>query len=201
MKKSLNLYHASCQPEKIKFNFSQIIVLFIACVLLIGITQSWVIHRSSVLEDNQLMAEEELINLQNELSALVIKMQANRAPEEKVEEKVRLEFEVSVKQRLLSNLNQIDLGLEVSFSQLLLGLSKADVKDVSISRFSIKDGKLDIQGQALHSDSVPHWLTNIQSTTELDAVSFTSVDISQQDKIFLFQLSNIGLNKKSKDKK
>lgn len=201
MKKNLNLYHQSCQPKKIIFNFSQLTIVLVACILLTGLIQTLLIHRASSMEDNKAMAAEKLLVLQDNLSMLVVKMQANRAPQSKVYEKEKLTREVAAKRHLLSNLEQIDLGLVVSFSELMLGLSKADIEQVSINKFSIRNGKLNIEGKASKSDSVPLWLTNIQSTTELHAVSFRAVNITEKENAFLFKLTNVGLKAASKGRK
>lgn len=201
MKNNVNLYHVSCRPKKLKFSFVQLIMLFVACLLLVAIINVAVVQR-----DNSMMAKKEKVTktiaaMQSELSALVVKLQANRAPNEKVLEKQQLIAEVATKQRLLNNLNNVDLGLVVSFSELMLGLSHADIDQVSISTFSINNGKLNIQGKAMYSDSVPLWLTHVQATAELKDVSFTGVNITEQDNLFLFQLSHVALNKKVEGKK
>lgn len=201
MKKTLNLYHASCQPEKLNFNFMQLIIVFVVCILLVGLAQTLLINRASNMEEKEIIALNKLLALQDELSTLVIKVQANRAPENKVNEKNQLIMEVAAKRGLLSNLNQIDLGLLVSFSELMLGLAKADTEQVSITTFYISNGKLDIQGNASQSNSVPIWLSSIQTTTELHFVSFSAVNIIEQENNFLFQLSNVGLKAKAKGSK
>lgn len=201
MKNNVNLYHVSCRPKKLKFSFVQLIMFFIACLLLVATINVAVVQRDNSMITKKEKVTKTIAAMQSELSALVVKLQANRAPNEKVLEKQQLIAEVATKQRLLNNLNNVDLGLMVSFSELMLGLSHADIDQVSISTFSINNGKLNIQGKAMYSDSVPLWLTHVQATAELKDVSFTGVNITEQDNLFLFQLSHVALNKKVEGKK
>ncbi|TEW56742.1 hypothetical protein E2R68_01490 [Psychromonas sp. RZ22] len=201
MKTTLNLYHESCRERKLNFNFAQFIVLLIVCILLVGLIKGVLVNEAHEMAEKKTAADAKLLAKKHELSQLLVQLQANRVPEEKLRKKEHLSKQVADKQRLVTNLNQIDLGLVVSFSELMLGLSKADTEQISLSEFSIVNGKLNIKGQASYSDSVPRWLTRVQATTELHMVSFTTVDITQQKNIFLFELSNIGLNKKTKDRK
>lgn len=200
MKQSINLYPASCQPQKIKFNFMQLMLLIIACLLSIAIVESIIIHQENKVVQQQQQVAQQSSQLQQQLAGLVVQLQANRPPQSKVLALQKLRDEVASKQRLLGNLQQIDLGFLVSFSQLMRGLSKADIDQVSINQFVINNGKLAIRGDALQSDSVPRWLTQVQATSELKAVAFTGVEIVKNKNRFKFQLSNIDLDKKG-DKK
>lgn len=196
MKQTINLYPASCQPQKIKFNFMQLMLLVIVCLLSIAVVESLIIHQENKLAEQQQQLAEQSNQLQQQLADMVVQLQANRPPQSKVLEQQKLNDEVASKQRLLGNLQQIDLGLVVSFSQLMRGLSKADIEQVSINQFVINNGKLAIRGNALHSDSVPKWLTQVQATKELQAVAFTGVQIVEDKQRFKFQLSNVDLDKK-----
>ena len=201
MKNNVNLYHVSCRPEKLTFSFVQLMMLFVACLLLIAAVEVVVVQRDNSMVAKKEEARKTIATMQSELSALVVQLQANRAPSAKVLEKQQLTAEIATKRRLLNNLNNVDLGLVVSFSELMFGLSQADIDQVSISKFSINNGKLTIDGKAMYSDSVPLWLTHVQATTELKDVSFTGVNITEQDNLFLFQLSHVALNKKVENKK
>lgn len=199
MKKNINLYHVSCHPAQLKFSFVQFSILCLICLLSIISLKGILVYQASVIEEKQQVASEKLDALHKELSLLTVKLQANTPPADKVREKNQLSVEVAAKQILLSNLNKIDLGLVVSFPELMLGLSKVDLDQVSIDQFSIVDGKLNIQGKAKYSDSVPLWLTRTQSIQELQKIAFEGVEITQQDGVFLFQLNNVVLAKKRKD--
>lgn len=192
MKKSVNLYHASCKPEKKVYSFAQLVLLIIPCVIGVVALLAMTMHEADLMNKTTVAATTKSSMLSDELSALQVQLQARKAPEAKVRVKDALSKEVAAKQRLLNNLNNIDLGLIVNFSELMLGLSKANVEPVSITEFSIYGGKLNIYGEARLSDSVPLWLTKIQGTDELGDVTFSGVDIyGKEDKDeFLFQLSN-----------
>lgn len=201
MKQSINLYPPSCHPEKTKFSFMQLMLLIIACLLSIAVIESFIINREDKILVKQQQAQQKSVLLEQELSSLIIQLQAKRAPQSLLQTKQLLSEDVASKQRLLRNLQQIDLGLVVSFSQLMLGISKADTEQISIMQFSINQGKLAIKGEAMHSDSVPLWLTSVQKTNELALVSFTGVEITEHKERFQFQLSNIGLYKKDRGSK
>lgn len=179
----------------------QFIMLLMISILIVGGIQRLLMHRSDEIGRKKEVAADKLLAAQETLSMLIVKEQANRASEEKVQQKNQLIKEVAAKQRVLGSLDKIDLGLAVSFSELMLGLSKADIGQVSIDQFSVDNGKFTIQGRALHSDSVPLWLTHIQKTTELNTVSFSAVDIIEQENTFLFKLSNSDLKIKAKEQK
>lgn len=196
MKQSINLYPPSCQPQKIKFNFIQLMLLVIACLAFTAVVEGFIIHQEGKIAAKQQVVTEQSTLLQKQLADAVVQLQAKRPPQGKVQTKQKLVEEVASKQRLLRNLQQIDLGLVVSFSELMLGLSKADIEQVSIAKFAINNGKLSIAGNALHSDSVPMWLTQLQTTSELKEVAFTGVEIVEDKHRFKFQLSNIDLDKK-----
>ena len=199
MKTNINLYHASCQPKKLKCSFVQLGVLCFFCLLSLACLKGLLVYQANVMQEKQQAASNTLDSLHKELALLVVQLQANAPPLDKVIDKNQLNAEVAAKQTLLSNLNQIDLGLVVSFSELMRGLSKVDLDQVSIEQFSIVDGKLNIQGKAKYSDSVPLWLTRTQKLQELQKLAFEGVEITQQDGVFLFQLNNVALGKKSKD--
>ncbi|WP_413701265.1 PilN domain-containing protein [Psychromonas sp. KJ10-10] len=129
-------------------------------------------------------------NQQLMLSDLVQTLQKNRAPEDKLRLQQSLQEEVKAKQRLLTRLSGIDLQESVSFSELMRGLSYANMPEVTINHFSMVERTLNISGEAKQSDSVPLWLSNIQLTKELSSVAFKALSITENEGVFSFQLTN-----------
>ena len=192
MKKQINLYQPSCYPKREKATFKQFLTLLGICLfsvlVLYLILNKQFVNTQEIAQQNKAL----LTKKQSELSVLVTELQNNRAPESKVRKQLALQAEVEVKQRLLANLAGVELGVTVSFSELMRGLSLANMRSISIDNFSIIDGRLNISGQAERSDSVPLWLTKIQTTKELSGIAFEKLKISDADnaKGFFFQLSN-----------
>ena len=192
MKKQINLYQPSCYPQREKATFKQFLTLLGICFFsvlgLFLILNKQFANTQEITQQHKLL----LTKKQRELSALVMKLQSNRAPESKLRQQLVLQDEIKVKQRLLASLAGIELDVTISFSGLMRGLSLANTSAVSLDNFSIIDGRLNISGRAKQSDSVPLWLTKIQTTKELSGIAFEKLKISDSDhsKGFFFQLSN-----------
>tara|TARA_R110001583_G_scaffold26571_1_gene95695 strand:+ start:9959 stop:10558 length:600 start_codon:yes stop_codon:yes gene_type:complete len=190
MKKVVNLYQPSCHPKREKATFSQFVIFVFICLSLSLLGYFFIKQQTDSLNETLLaqkasMAEQQLI-----LSDLVVVLQKNRAPESKLRLQSELLEEVKAKQRLLVRLSGIDLQESVSFSELMRGLSYANMPDLSIHHFSMVGHTLNISGNAKQSDSVPLWLTNIQQTKELSQVAFKALTITENEGVFNFQLSN-----------
>lgn len=198
MKKQINLYQPSCYPRRQKFTCRQFV--FLAAVCLFVVLALHLVLNNQFAKTQVIAAQHQalLAVKQGELAALVTKLQNNRAPDAKIRQQLALQAEVDAKQRLLGSLSGIDLAVVVSFSELMRGLSLASMSAISIDHFSIIDGRLNISGQAKESDSVPLWLTKIQTTNELAGIAFERIKIAENPRGFSFQLSNNPANKTEK---
>ena len=80
----------------------------------------------------------------------------------------------------------------MSFPILMKGLSLAKMNTISITAFSIVDGRLNISGTAKYSDSVALWLNQFQEIKELSNVSFDKLILSARNhrQDFSFKLTN-----------
>ncbi|MFT6986746.1 MAG: hypothetical protein ACJAT7_002590 [Psychromonas sp.] len=198
MKKQINLYQPSCYPKREKFTGKQFLFLAGICFLLVLALHLTLNNKFSKTQAIAAQHKALLTIKQTELAALVTELQNNRAPDSKIREQLALQTEIDAKQRLLGSLSGIELGRVVEFSELMRGLSLASMSAISIDHFSIIDGRLNISGQAKESDSVPLWLTKIQTTNELAGIAFEKIKISDIAGGFSFQLSNNPKNKKAK---
>ncbi len=197
MKNQVNLYQPSCYPKREKATFTQFLLLFVVC-LITSILSYFVVNNQTKSVNERLLNHKTLIaNQQLLLSDLVVELQKKRAPDEKLRLFSQLQNEVTAKQRLLVTLAGIDIKESVSFSQLMRGLSYADMPDLTINRFSMVAGTLNISGDAKQSDSLPLWLSNIQLTKELSNVAFGALSIEEQKGFFTFQLTNSDIKGKS----
>ncbi|WP_354623742.1 hypothetical protein [Psychromonas sp. MME2] len=190
MKTKINLYQPSCYPKREKATFKQFSLVAALCVLSLVITPFIVNQGIEHVQKKLRVHESVLTDKQNELSALVVELQKNRAPEHKVRRQLALQQEINAKQQLLASLDIIDIDV-MSFSVLMKGLSLASTDAVSIDNFSIINGRLNISGYAKQSDSVPLWLSKVQTTDELLDIAFEQINISESDNGFNFILSNM----------
>ena len=192
MKKQINLYQPSCYPKREKATFKQF--LFLSGICFFSVLTLFFILNKQLLNTGELTEQQQRLvtKKQGELNVLVTKLQNKRVPEAKLRQQLALQDEIKVKQRLLASLAGIELNVTLSFSELMRGLSLANSDAVSINNFSLNDGRLNISGQARQSDSVPLWLTKIQTTKELSGIAFEKLTISDahNNKGFFFQLSN-----------
>ena len=190
MKNQVNLYQPSCYPKREKATFSQFLVLLLFCVF-VSLGSYFFVAQQTKSANEQLLAHKTLLTEQQlQLSDLVVELQKKRAPDEKLRQHAVLQSEVKAKQRLLASLAGIDVKDLVSFSELMRGLSFADMPNLTINHFSMVSGTLNIRGDAKHSDSVPLWLSNMQVTQELSALAFKALSIKEEKGFFTFQLTN-----------
>ncbi|MCP4324814.1 MAG: hypothetical protein GY787_23790 [Alteromonadales bacterium] len=197
IKKQVNLYQPSCYPKREKATLGQLLLFFIVC-LLTSMLSYFMVNIQTESVNQRLLNHKALIaNQQLVLSDLVVELQKKRAPDEKLRLFSQLQNEITAKQRLLVTLAGIDVKESVSFSELMRGLSYADMPDLTINRFSMVAGILNISGDAKQSDSLPLWLSNIQLTKELSSVAFGSLLIEEQKGSFTFQLTNSDIKGKS----
>ncbi|MCG6200987.1 hypothetical protein [Psychromonas antarctica] len=201
MKKQINLYQPSCYPRREKFTFKHFLLLVAVSVLSLILLQFILNKQLSRTKQIEQQQQAILATKQNDLSDLVIKLQNNRAPDAKVRQQLALQEEVDAKQRILGSLAGIEFAVVVNFSALMKGLSLASMDAISIDYFSLLAGRLNISGQAKRSDSVPLWLSKIQSTKELSGIAFEKLAISENAGGFFFQLSNSLENKSVKVRK
>lgn len=199
MKKQINLYQPSCYPKREKVTFKQFLLLAGLSALLLLVSQLYLGNQLSNAEQRVAQHKASLKLKEDDLLLLVAKLQKKRAPESKIREQLALQTEVETKQRLLQSLSGIELGITVSFSELMRGLSLARMGSISIDSFSIVEGRLNISGQAKESDSVPLWLSKVQATKELTGVAFETLKISDSGEGFSFQLSNSFASKTAKE--
>ncbi|WP_022940968.1 hypothetical protein [Psychromonas hadalis] len=199
MKIQLNLYHPSCYPKREKATFRQLLSLLTLCISASLLCYFVVNKQAQTLNELILIQKIQLTDKQLQLSDLVVELQKNRAPDNKLRQHATLQSEIKAKQRLLSSLAGIDLQEQLSFSALMRGLSYADMPDVTLHRFSMVEGILNIEGDAKQSDSVPLWLSNMQVTAALPSVAFNALSISEQRGFFTFQLTNSKLKGKNSE--
>lgn len=193
MKKQINFYQPSCYPERNNATFKQFLMLLAGCffsvIFLYFILNQKFISEQQVAKQQQAL----LVKKQSELSVLVTQLQNNKTvPEEKVRQQLLLKKEVVDKKQLLASFAGVEANFLVKFSELMRGLSLANMKSISVNDFSIIGGRVSISGQARLSDSVPLWLGKIQTTKELSGIAFEKFEISAADdgNGFIFQLSN-----------
>ena len=109
MKTNINLYHASCQTQKMHFNFSQLIMLLVACVIFSALAAFATIELSKSNESKRINAQSELLTLQNEFTSLLETEAKRNATEQKTKVKKALLQNIADKQNLLASLNELDL--------------------------------------------------------------------------------------------
>lgn len=190
MKIQVNLYQPSCYPKREKGTLAQFLGLCIVCISLTLLAYFVSSFQTQALQEKLSSHRVSLSDKQSVLSDLVAQLQKKRAPEEKLRLYSRLQKEIAAKQNLLNSISGIDVQDLVSFSQLMRGLSYANMDDLTINHFSMVGGVLNIRGDAKHSDSVPLWLSNLQVTKELSGVAFKSLSIEEKKGFFSFQLTN-----------
>ncbi len=199
MKKRINLYQKNCYPKREKFIFSQFLILSFCCVAIL-LSSYFISHYQAESLKEQLVAQKTNISeLQLTLANLQEKLQKNRAPDEKIRQYSALQSELVAKQSIIASLDSFDVQDLVSFSELMRGLSYANMSDLTIKHFSMTAGILNISGNAKYSDSVPLWLSNIQVTKELSKVAFKALSIQEEKRFFTFQLTNSTLKGKGNE--
>lgn len=190
MKKQINLYQPSCYPKREKATFKQFLSLVAVCLIAVSLLNFILTQQAQKTEMQVLQHQSILKNKEKQLSELSIKLQSNKAPESKTRELMALQAEIKGKQDLLDSLANIELAVTASFSKLMLGLSLADMKDISIENFSIISGVLNLSGKTRNSDSLPLWLTNMQKTEQLSGIAFKTLEITDEEEGYSFKLSN-----------
>ena len=190
MKKQINLYQVSCYPKREKVTFKQFLVVVAICLLSVFILNFILAQQAEKIKNLTLQHRVVLKDKELQLSGLLTELQNNRAPESKRRELVALQAEIKGKQTLLDSLENIELAVTASFSKLMLGLSLADMDDISINGFSIINGVLNVSGQAKESDSLPLWLTNMQKTEQLSGIAFKTLEITNEKEGYSFKLTN-----------
>lgn len=191
MKTSINLYHASCQPQKLYFSLSQLVILLVACVVFSGLAAFTTIEVSKNSEAKKISAQSELLRLQSEFTTLLDEETKRNAAEQNTKVKKELLQSIADKQHLLTSLEALDLAEGLSFPDVMLGLSATNSDKLTLTRFSILNNKLNIQGQAKQGELIPQWLARMQTSPELKAVAFDHIQIIKQNGTFLFQVNNI----------
>ena len=193
MKININFYQPSCYPESHNATFKQFLMLLGGCFFSVIIF--YFILNQKIVKEQQVVKQQQalLTKKQSELSVLSTQLQNNKTlPQEKVRQQRLLQKEVFDKRQLFASLTGIDANFLVKFSELMRGLSLANMKSISVNDFSIIGGRVSISGKAKLSDSVPLWLQKIQTSKELSGMAFEKLEISASDdgNGFVFQLSN-----------
>jgi len=191
MKTSLNLYHVSCQPQKTHFNFSQLMLLLVACLIFSALAAFVTIELANNSESKKITAQNELLNLQGEFTNLIEAETNSHEIAENTKIKKALLQHIADKQHLLTSLSALKLNEGLNFPDLMQGLSETNTDKLTLTRFSILNHKLNIQGQAKQGELIPQWLLRMQSAPELKAVTFDHIQIIKQNQRFLFQVNNI----------
>ena len=191
MKTSLNLYHVSCQPQKTHFNFSQLMLLLVACLIFSALAAFVTIELANNSESKKITAQNELLNLQGEFTNLIEAQANSHEIAENTKIKKALLQHIADKQHLLTSLSALKLNEGLNFPDLMQGLSETNTDKLTLTRFSILNHKLNIQGQAKQGELIPQWLLRMQSAPELKAVTFDHIQIIKQNQRFLFQVNNI----------
>ena len=191
MKTNINLYHACCQPQKMHFNFSQLIILFVACIVFSVFAAFATIEFANNSESQEINAQGELLILQNKFTSLLETETKSSAAEKNKKIKNELLQGIDNKEKLLIGLNTLKLKEGLNFPGLMLGLSETNIDKLTLTRFSIFNHKLSIQGQAKQGELIPQWLARMQMSPELKAVTFDNIKIIKQNQTFLFQVNTI----------
>ena len=189
MKTHVNLYQASCQPQKTHFNFKQLLLmLLIATGLSIVLTLSSleVTKRGAI---QIIEAENTLLTLENQFTSLVESNLSEPPKQEHNKKRKALLDEIAKKQGLLAHLNDIDLSEKITFPEVMLGIANSNKDYVSLTQLKMTNNKLSVQGKATKSALIPQWLMSMNKTPELASMAFNNIDISQQSGGFIFHLN------------
>ncbi|MEH6454041.1 MAG: hypothetical protein V7782_13485 [Psychromonas sp.] len=190
MKNQINLYHQSLFPKRQLATFKQFAVLLSICLVSLLLLNLILGQQASSMQEKIQSQQNGTQQKQQQLTQLLARLQSQRAPQSKLRELSALEAEIAGKQRLLRSLSGVELAELVSFSDLMRGLSLANIDNLSIDQFSVLEGRLNITGKARKSDSVPLWLTKVQATDELSKIAFTQLNLHDKKSYFLFNLTN-----------
>lgn len=85
-------------------------------------------------------------------------------------------------QRLLSQMQQMVMTADVSFSQLLTDLARVDKPAIWLQRIQMEAGDLTLQGHTLSAETLPQWLASFGQYKALQARQFSVFELTEGSK-------------------
>ena len=186
MKTNINLYQASCYLQKPKASWDQMLLCLSFSIVCMIFLKFYLDNKSDQLQQSSQEIKFLIVTKQEDLSSLSIKLVKQQMPIQKVQEVLELEKQIEFYQNISQNRSLEHKNYSIVMNELFL--SKTD--SINIKNFVIRNGKLDISGNALNSNSVPLWLLNMQSKKLLSEHSFDNFTLSGSDGHFRLNLQN-----------
>ncbi len=185
----VNLFSESLLPPKLKLSFARMCIGALALFILMLTANiiSYVCVSDLTEQKKALVAEKQKISKEKDkLEQQVI----NHKPSETLVAEVDLlSQQILLKQRLLSELGNLQQVTSLGYSSLLTDLATVANNNIWLQRIYVTEGQFEFEGFSSDPSSVPLWVDRLKHVETLKGQKFSTLTMSRgEDKPLSFVL-------------
>jgi Tfp pilus assembly protein PilN len=180
-KNSINLLQTDLLPKQAFVTLPRVVGLW---SLVLVLMLSWTFlnqYQVTKLSLKQLELSRLKANQENLLAELTVKVKANRASQEVMEELKMLKSFLRNKNVLLGELTDPSHTSVAGFASSMTELSMMHHKDISLQHVNITYKDLTFSGLARSPEAVPAWLAKFEESKFLSGKSFINFSLSENE--------------------
>jgi Tfp pilus assembly protein PilN len=180
-KNSINLLQTDLLPKQALVTLPRVVGLW---SLVLVLMLSWTFlnqYQVTKLSLKQLEISRVKANQDNLLAELTVKVKANRASQEVMEELKMLKSFLRNKNILLGELTDPSHTSVAGFASSMTELSMMHHKDISLQHVNITYKDLTFSGLARSPEAVPAWLAKFEESKFLSGKSFINFSLSENE--------------------
>lgn len=177
MKTRINLYTAEFQPRLQVLTLSFVLIIWLILSVIMGAVYYFEVAKQdeqqqklTIVEQQNLQQEELLLALQEQLSA----RKDDPLLVQAIEQNQR---DIELKQRVLTHLAGQESLKSNGFSDLMLGLAAHHQSGLWLTRVSLDDKKVSIEGSAADSVTIPQWVSKLGQTRHFSGQEFSTTKL------------------------
>lgn len=181
MKNRVNLFPAELKPKLKLFTVGAVLLSWaLSGIILFSVSQSY----QATYDDFQASTKSTQNQYNNQKRVLdsLTDMRDNRAQDAALLAAVeKLQSEVRDKKLLLDELRGREQLKNQGFSTLMFDLAESHVPDIWLTRISINESKIRLEGSTLESSKVPLWVSNLRDSSYFAGRSFAGAKMFRDD--------------------
>ena len=191
-KNRINLYTQEFKPKRIILSLAHMSLLMLLgiCILIATLSFIGLKYQSIKSESNELaQALTHQQSLLIEQEAILLRHQPAKALVNQVKQLQQL---FALKQSLLTELSNRNKKAKKGYAALLRDLAKTDKGSLWLTHIYASGEKINLLGESLNSDAIPHWLIQFKDFPALSNKQFNTMQIwRNENQQLVFSLTSI----------
>lgn len=193
MKRTINLYHPSLQPQKERLPLAKVLwvngvafALMLTAVVLLNVILS---GKQETLKHQTAAVSQ----INDEIKALTAALEKKRDTKNLQQQLARVNTKIEHRKQLLAYLESGELSFDATkYGEVMDDLANYHNQNLWLTRIDIDTQKIRLSGQTIAPSSIPQWLKKLQQSPFFQGKAFSSVkfdEVEDTDNVKQFLIS------------